>query len=101
MNKNPQQTLLYTLKTEINGHELKILLDPGSTHTVIGNNVKNKLKVDTETNSTEVTVETVLGSKTYTGQKLTLQVPTKEKGIEITLVGLNIPVFISARHQPH
>ena len=91
MNENPQQTLLYTLKTEINGHELNIMLDPGSTHTVISDNVKNKLKVDKTLNPTEITVETVSGSKTYTGEKITLQVPTKEKGEKITFMGLTIP----------
>ena len=91
MNENPQQTLLYTLKTEINGHELNIMLDPGSTHTVISDNLKNNLNVDKTLNSTEVTVETVLGSKTYTGQKVKLLVPTKEKGIKIKFVGLTIP----------
>ena len=29
------QSLLFTIKTKLNGHVVKMLLDPGSTHTII------------------------------------------------------------------
>ena len=38
--RKPATNPLVHIKTEINGHELNIMLDPGSPHTVISDNLK-------------------------------------------------------------
>ena len=41
--KTTRTTLLHTLKTKINGHEVNILLDPGSTDTAINSTLMDKI----------------------------------------------------------
>ena len=79
---------LFTLIARINGHKLKILVDPGSDYTLISKEVIKKLK-PTHHGSTLLDISAVAGCSTTTnGYMYSLTIPTNEGDISIT--GYNI-----------
>ena len=71
------------------GHIARILLDPGATHTIMSNNLQDKLKIQ-DKGSTYLKLETIIGSSTDChSQKFSLTIPTKKGDIEIKGYKLN------------
>ncbi len=78
------QSHLFTIQTKIKGHIVNILLDPGSTHTMMSNNLQDKLIKEKIIGSTHLKLEAIAGCSTNCpSEKFSLRVPTKEGGIEI------------------
>ena len=70
---------LVTLKTKLNGHEIKILVDGGSDYTLISNNLIDKIKTQCH-GSVILDIEAVAGcSTTAPGKVYSLAIPTREE----------------------
>ena len=80
------------MRTKIKGHIINLLLDPGSTHTIMTSNLQEKLKLKNK-GSTYLRLEAVAGcSADCPSEKFTLGVPTREGVVEITGYKINKPL---------
>ena len=80
---------LFTLIAKINGHKIKILLDPGSDYTLICKPIIKKLN-PTHHGSTLLDISSVAGCSTTTnGNMYSLIIPTNEGDISITGYNIN------------
>ena len=73
---------LQTLKAKIGNQEIKILLDSGSTHTLIGSASINNLSYNV-LGKAELSLETVTSSTYCPSEVITLDIPTKAGVINI------------------
>ena len=82
---------LFTLKTKVNGHEIKILVDGGSDYILISNSLIDKIKTQYH-GSVILDIEAVAGcSTTAQGNLHSLAIHTKEGRIHIP--GYNLAEF--------
>ena len=80
------------MRTKIKGHIINLLLDPGSTHTIMTSTLQEKLKLKNK-GSTYLRLEAVAGcSADCPSEKFTLGVPTREGVVEITGYKINKPL---------
>ena len=80
---------LFTLKTKVNGHEIKILVDGGSDYTLISNSLLKKIKTEHH-GSVTLNIDAVAGcSTTAEGNVYSLSIPTEEGDMHITGHKLN------------
>ena len=74
---------LFTLKTTINGNEIKILVDPGGDRTIISPSLLKKVATKHQ-GSTPLNINTITGKKKSIQAKIyALTIPSKEGDINI------------------
>ena len=77
---------LFTLKTKINGHEVKILVDGGADYTLISNSLIQKIKeLSCYHGTVTLEINAVAGCSTTAEAKVcSMTIPTNETEINIT-----------------
>ena len=74
---------LFTLRTRINGHIVKILVDPGGDRTIISSSLLNKVESKHQA-FTPLNINTIAGkTKLIHANIYTLDIPSKEGDIDI------------------
>ncbi len=87
---------LFTLKTKLNGHEIKILVDGGSDYTIMSSTLLDKINAQNH-GSVTLVIDAVAGcSTTAKAEIYSLVIPTREGKMNITGYRLaNIPAKIN------
>ena len=81
---------LFTLKTIINGHTVKILVDPGADRTVISASLLKKIE-SKHHGSTPLKIKTIIGKQAIQGNLYSVVIPSKEGSMKIHGYRINKP----------